>query len=109
MSQLIDNTAARLQSLPHLQEVPQSKLARMIVRTLIGALFVVIGTGLLLLQIKLIYDSKDLSKLSLWLLCGGIFMIILGASTWSTQIVITPLKVITSVLAELFGIVRGTK
>lgn len=100
MTQIINNTAARLQALPHLHAVPQEKLARMVFRTLLGALFVGLGLILLLLQIRILYATQDIAKLSLWLVLIGIGLLLLGASTWSTQIVITPLKVLITVFGE---------
>jgi len=106
MLPIIETTATKLQSLPHLQAIPREKLSKMVVRTLVGAIFVLIGVGLMGLQVKLLYDSKDLAKLSLWLLGGGMFSIVLGASVWSTQLVITPLKIITDVLGTILDSIR---
>lgn len=107
MTNLINITAARIQSLPDLQQVPPEKIAKMIMRTLIGTLFVVIGLLLLVIQISLLYKSQDIDKLSLWLLGGAVFMIILGATTWSSQIVLTPLKILSSFLREIVSAVKG--
>jgi len=104
---LIDNTAAKLQTLPHLQSVPPEKLSKMIVRTLVGTLFVLLGVLFILLQVKLLYNSKDVAKLSLWLLGGGTFLVVLGATVWSSQLVITPLKVVLSLLGTVFDMIRG--
>jgi len=106
LNPIIENTAARLSTLEHLQAVPKEKLSKMIVRTLIGTIFVLLGVGLIALQVKLIYESKDLAKLSLWLLGGGTFLVVLGATIWSSQLVITPLKVITGILGGILDTVR---
>lgn len=78
----------------------------MLVRTLVGTIFVLLGIGLVVIQVKLIYDSKDIAKLSLWLLGGGTFLVVLGATIWSSQLVITPLRVITGVLGGVLDSIR---
>jgi len=45
LNPIIENTAARLSTLEHLQAVPKEKLSKMIVRTLIGTIFVLLGVG----------------------------------------------------------------
>lgn len=106
MLPIIDNTVSRLQSSPHLQTIPREKLSKMLVRTLVGTIFVLLGIGLVVIQVKLIYDSKDIAKLSLWLLGGGTFLVVLGATIWSSQLVITPLRVITGVLGGVLDSIR---
>lgn len=106
MNPIIENTVSRLQSSPHLQAIPAEKLSKMVARTLIGLIFVLLGVGLIALQVKLIYDSKDLAKLSLWLLGSGTFLLVLGATIWSTQLVVTPLKTITGILGGILDMIR---
>ena len=106
MLPIIDNTVSRLQSSPHLQAIPKEKLSKMLVRTLVGTIFVLLGIGLVVLQVKLLYNDKDLARLSLWLLGGGTFLVVLGATIWSSQLVITPLKVITGILCGILDAIR---
>lgn len=106
MLPIIDNTVSRLQSSPHLEAIPREKLSKMLVRTLVGTIFVILGVGLIALQVKLLYSDKDLARLSLWLLGGGTFLVVLGATIWSSQLVITPLRVITGILGGVLDSIR---
>lgn len=83
-------------------------------RTAIGWLWIIVGIvaggAILGVQLALIF-KHGIPALSLWLLLGGLGVIIggcvIGASTWSSELMATPLKTLLAFFGGLADIVRG--
>ncbi len=95
-------------------EIPAERLEQKVLRTFIGALFILVGLGLLValvvVPVVLAWKANDVAKLSILLLvvglAGGLGMTVLGATVWSTELVASPLKLTVATFQGLYRTVR---
>lgn len=107
-------TAVNLQAIH--PDIPVEKLGSMVGRTLIGALFVLVGLALLFLLVGLPAYSvmkagttDGLKTIPLVIgFAGGVGMVILGATVWSSQLVARPLALVIASFKGIWQTVRGT-
>lgn len=98
-----------LQRAIQLGEVPPEKWHTMIGRTLIGALFVVLGVGLLALSGYVILRTETVSVLVGTMGAVGLVMVIVGATVWSTQVVTRAIGALLNPAKAIREIIKGTK
>jgi fatty acid desaturase len=82
----------KLQRSMSMEEVPAPKFRVMLLRTLIGTLFVGVGVAGMWMG---------------WPWPPPVALVLIGATTWSTQIVLKPLKALLDPAQELFRLLRG--
>lgn len=82
-----------IQRVIKLEDVPQKKFSHMMGRTLIGIMFIGLGV-------------EGMAKFNFpwW---AGLLCVLVGASTWSTQIVVGTLKALVSPFKDFLGAWRG--
>lgn len=84
-----------------LRAIPPEKFAVKAKRTIIGVGFA--GLGGWLIRIGATRD-----EVSLWLVGGGAGLILLGATVWSGELVLLPVKLLGAVLIDLWQKAKGT-
>ena len=97
-------------------DVPTERLAEKVGRTFLGALFVAVGLGLLILLVVLpaIADARPTNPvpLSLPRLLVGLgasgMLLVLGTTIWSSELMRAPIAFVIATLKAVFAIVRGT-
>lgn len=116
LEQLTTQTVSALKDAkPALQQIPDDKLGMMLGRTVIGALFVLVGIALLVLLVgfpaygALHTGSTDGVKTIPLVIgfAGGVGMVILGATVWSSQLVAKPLALVIASFKGIWGTIRG--
>jgi hypothetical protein len=106
-------TAANLRALVP-SAVPDDRLEHKVLRTFIGALFVIVGVGVLLalvlVPVLLSWKAQSAKELSLALtvlgLAGGLGMVVLGATVWSSDLVQHPLALTVATVKGIYRTVR---
>lgn len=96
-------------------DIPVEKLGSMVGRTLIGALFVLVGLALLVLLVGLpaltalhAGATDGIKTIPVVIgFAGGVGMVILGATVWSSQLVARPLALTIAAFKGVWQTVRG--
>lgn len=83
------NESTRIQRAIKLDDVPPEKWSTMAARTVIGTLFFLSGGAMVTLTLLAYYRERDLSTV---LLLSGMALMMVGATTWSSQIITGSLK-----------------
>lgn len=97
-------------------EIPAEKLGSMFARTIVGGLFVFAGIGLVFLLVALpawtAFRAHTQPSFGLVTLGFGvglpIALVLLGAQTWSSQLVAKPLALTIATFRSIWQTVRGT-
>lgn len=92
MTQDLNNSTITQRAL-NLHEVPPEKWQSMALRTVIGTVFFVLGLGLLGFMLYVFNETKNLSVI---LLGCGIASILVGTTTWSSQIIVNSLMALVN-------------
>lgn len=92
-----------------LPEVPHEKVWSMVLRTFVGGILLLVGLGLIAVEVVTLIKTHDKAQLSLWVFGAGLFLVILGPTVWSTQLVSQPFQVVLAMLRAVVDIVRGPK
>lgn len=97
--------------------VSDERLTQKVLRTLIGVLFVLIGLALLaalvVVPVALAWKAQNTKDLSLAMtivgLAGGLGMVVLGATVWSSDLVQHPLALTVATVKGIYRTVRPVK
>ena len=108
------HTVANLQA--YHPEIPAEKLGSMFARTVVGGLFVLAGVGLVFLLVALpawtAFRAHTQPSFGLTTLGFGvglpIALVLLGAQTWSSQLVAKPLALTIATFKSVWQAVRGS-
>lgn len=99
----------QLKALDAFADVPHEKLASMLMRSVVGGLLLLVGLGLVAIAVVPLLKTGDKEKLSLPVFGTGLFLMVLGPTVWSTQLVSKPFQVVLALLRAVVDIVRGNK
>lgn len=111
---IADQTGMRLAvKSPELADVPQSKIAAMVLRTVLGCLFLLFGLVLLafmtIAPLVSAYKANDMKQISLVLVFTGLgaalFCAVLGATIWSSQLMKKPMTFVIESFKSVIDII----
>ena len=100
--------AGRTQQMLGLHAVPKEKFGAMLVRTGIGGLFVLIGIGVLGVAGYVVVVNQAITLLALIAGAVGLGFLLIGATVWSSQIVVSAMKALMSPMKSLRALIKGT-
>lgn len=90
-----------------LAAIPRERFVGKAVRTFFGLLFVGLGVAMVWLALSELHHSH--TTVDRWLLGGGVGAMVLGATIWSSELVLAPLKLLLAFAGDVLAMVRGSK
>lgn len=87
-----------------LRRIPPERLRQKVTRTLLGSGFVLAGAWLVSRAVRQVEHQHPLN---LWIFGTGVGLVVLGATIWSSELVLMPLKLVLALVRDVADIVRG--
>lgn len=101
-----DDFKTGIQRAVKLEQVPPERFGAMVLKTVIGAIFVLIGAGLLYGMVRAYLASN---ALSIPLLATGGAFLLIGSTVWSGQLVTGALKALLGPFSAYRRAIKGER
>lgn len=92
------------QARDRMHTIPASRMREKVQRTALGTGFVLAGAWLVSRAVRQVEHQHPLN---LWIFGTGVGLVVLGATIWSSELVLMPLQLVLALVRDVADIVRG--